>query len=79
MDPETKRLEEITAQIQTWWNSPRFQNVERPYTAKDIAPLRSTIPFDYPSNYQSKKMWKLLKEAQAGKGFHQTYGALDPV
>ncbi|KAL4476584.1 hypothetical protein ABPG72_000743 [Tetrahymena utriculariae] len=79
MDVEGKRLQEITAEIQKWWTTSRWENVERPYQAQDVARLRPTIPMDYPSNYQSKKMWKLLKEAQANKGFHHTFGALDPV
>ena len=79
MDAEGKRIQDITAQIEQWWRSPRFDQVERPYKASDIAPLRSSIPVEYPSNVQSKKMWKLLKEAQATKNFHMTYGALDPV
>jgi isocitrate lyase len=79
MDAEGRRIQDITAQIEQWWASPRFENVERPYKAKDVAPLRSTIHVDYPSNVQSQKMWKLLKEAQANNAFHMTYGALDPV
>lgn len=34
MEDEVKRLERITNEIQTWWSTPRFSNVERPYTAK---------------------------------------------
>jgi isocitrate lyase len=55
--------------------SPRFARVTRPYTAADVVSKRGTIPIQYPSNIQAKKLWALLSEhAKQGTPSH-TYGA----
>lgn len=67
------------AQVQQWWNSPRFARVKRPYTASDVVAKRGTIAIQYPSNIQGRKLWSQLSEhAKRGTVSH-TYGALDPV
>lgn len=76
---ETQRITSLTAEIEAWWKSPRFEGVFRPYRAADVANLRASIPISYPGNYCSKKLFAMLKEAHAKNEFHQTFGALDPV
>ncbi|PFH53926.1 hypothetical protein AMATHDRAFT_72951 [Amanita thiersii Skay4041] len=67
------------AQVEQWWKSPRFTRVKRPYTAADVVSKRGTLPIQYPSGVQAKKLWRLLGEhARHGTPSH-TYGALDPV
>ncbi|KAF5382768.1 hypothetical protein D9615_002937 [Tricholomella constricta] len=67
------------AQVEQWWKSPRFARVKRPYTAAEVVAKRGTLPIQYPSNVQAKKLWGSLTEhAKRGTPSH-TYGALDPV
>lgn len=55
--------------------SPRFARVTRPYTAADVVSKRGTLPIQYPSNVQGKKLFALLSEhAKKGTPSH-TYGA----
>ncbi|KAF9565709.1 isocitrate lyase icl [Agrocybe pediades] len=79
MASEKARFAEEVAQVEQWWKSPRFARVHRPYTAADVVSKRGTLPIQYPSNVQGKKLWALLSEhAKRGTPSH-TYGALDPV
>ncbi|MBY0594904.1 hypothetical protein K4569_00010, partial [Bacillus bingmayongensis] len=67
------------AQVELWWKNPRFARVKRPYTAAQVVSKRGTIPIQYPSNVQGKKLWALLAQhAKKGTPSH-TYGALDTV
>jgi isocitrate lyase len=76
---EDQHLKEVTHEIENWWKLPRWQNVFRPYTASQVAALRPSIKIEYPGNYTAKKLFGMMKEAQANKEFHMTFGALDPV
>lgn len=67
------------AEVERWFQSPRFARVKRPYTAAQVVAKRGTIPVKYPSEIQGKKLFALLSEhAKNGTPSH-TYGALDPV
>ncbi|KAF9013441.1 isocitrate lyase icl [Cyathus striatus] len=79
MSSERAQFAAEVAQVEQWWKSPRFARVKRPYTAADVVSKRGTLPIQYPSNVQAKKLWSLLSEhAKHGTPSH-TYGALDPV
>ncbi|KAG5638248.1 Isocitrate lyase [Sphagnurus paluster] len=79
MSSERAQFAQEVAQVEQWWKSPRFQRVKRPYSAADVVAKRGTLPIQYPSNVQGKKLWGLLSaHAQRGTPSH-TYGALDPV
>ncbi|KAF8073795.1 isocitrate lyase [Lyophyllum atratum] len=85
MSHERAAFAREVAQVEEWWSlsytsrSPRFARVKRPYTAAEVVAKRGTIPLQYPSNIQAKKLWGLLSEhAKRGTPSH-TYGALDPV
>lgn len=55
--------------------SPRFARVKRPYTAAQVVAKRGTIPIQYPSDLQGKKLFALLsRHSQNGTPSH-TYGA----
>ncbi|KAI8622520.1 isocitrate lyase [Chytriomyces sp. MP71] len=69
---------QITA-IKGKWAQPRFANIVRPYSAFDVAVKRGTLPQDYASNTQAKKLWAALKTHHKNKTASRTYGALDPV
>lgn len=66
-------------QIASWWQSDRFKGVVRPYTPEKVASLRETLQQEYPSNFMSKKAWKLFSELHQKGGYSHTFGALDPV
>ncbi|TFK52266.1 isocitrate lyase [Heliocybe sulcata] len=66
-------------EVENWWKNERFSRVKRPYTAAQVVSKRGTIPIQYPSNIQAKKLWAILsKRFKEGTPSH-TYGALDPV
>ncbi|GJE88356.1 isocitrate lyase [Phanerochaete sordida] len=76
---ERAALQAEAAQVAEWWKDYRFRKVKRPYTADQVVSKRGTIPIQYPSNVQAKKLYKLLDEKfKRGEPSH-TYGALDPV
>ena len=54
---------------------PRFNRVKRPYTAAQVVSKRGTLPIEYPSNVQAKKLWGLLSEHWKNRTPSHTYGA----
>ncbi|KAJ7254367.1 isocitrate lyase icl [Mycena haematopus] len=79
MSQERAAFAQEVAQVEKWWKNPRFARVKRPYSAADVVAKRGTLPIQYPSNVQAKKLWATLGEhAKRGTPSH-TYGALDPV
>ncbi|KAF9488944.1 isocitrate lyase [Pleurotus eryngii] len=79
MSQERSAFQTEVAQVELWWKNPRFARVKRPYTAAQVVSKRGTIPIQYPSNIQGKKLWALLADhAKKGTPSH-TYGALDTV
>ena len=41
---EEYQFQDVVASIKNWWASPRWKHQARPYTAEDVARLRSPIP-----------------------------------
>lgn len=76
---EEARFQAEVKSIEQKWASPRYRNVSRPYTARDVAKLRGNIPQQYPSNTQAKKLWSILEKHQANRTCTHTFGALDPI
>lgn len=70
---------ETIVELEQWMSSERFAEVERPYDAQKVLSFRPPVPRKYPAEYQSKKLWKLLRELQSQKKASFTFGALDPV
>ena len=68
-------------EINEWWKSERWVGKCRPYAAKDVAVLRGQreARAKYPADMMSKKLWRMLNEAQREGSFLPTFGALDPV
>ncbi|TFL01861.1 isocitrate lyase icl [Pterulicium gracile] len=79
MSNERAAFQAEVAATEQWFKTPRFAKVKRPYTAAQVVAKRGTIPIQYPSGIQGKKLFKLLENhAKNGTPSH-TYGALDPV
>ncbi|KAI0081566.1 isocitrate lyase [Panus rudis PR-1116 ss-1] len=77
--PEVASFQAEVQAVEQWWKDARFARVKRPYTAADVVSKRGTIPIQYPSNLQAKKLWNILSKRFAEGTPSHTYGALDPV
>ncbi|CAD6589874.1 MAG: hypothetical protein ASARMPREDX12_004060 [Alectoria sarmentosa] len=65
--------------VKQWWASPRFEGIQRPYSAEDVVSKRGTLQQTYPSSLMARKMFNLFKErAAVGEPVH-TLGAIDPI
>ncbi|EFP80154.2 isocitrate lyase [Puccinia graminis f. sp. tritici CRL 75-36-700-3] len=75
------KLGQLTRSIQDWFDSPRFSNTQRSYSAELIATKRGSLPVhqDCYANLQARKLRKLLTDAQQTHQPVLTMGALDPV
>ena len=48
--------------VEQWWSDSRWRYTKRPFTAEQIVTKRGNLAIDYPSNAQSKKLWKTLEK-----------------
>lgn len=76
---EDQQYQAEVASITKWWNSPRFAQTKRVYTAAEIAQKRGTLNMEFPSSKMADKLFALLSEHDKNKTASFTYGALDPV
>ncbi|KAJ1624410.1 isocitrate lyase [Pavlovales sp. CCMP2436] len=65
--------------VDRWWAEPRWENIVRPYTSKDVVALRGSLSQTYASDLMAKKLHATLVECKKTGGHSRTYGALDPV
>ncbi|KAK9376501.1 isocitrate lyase [Lipomyces chichibuensis] len=79
LDAEQKQYEADVVDVEKWWTEPRWRHTKRVYSAEIIVQKRGSIKTEYPSNHQSKKLFKLLEEHDKNKTVSFTFGALDPV
>lgn len=79
-DEEQKVFDKAVTATQTWFDSPRFAGIKRPYTAADVVAKRGTLPVQPPaSSLTADKLFaSLSKHAAEGTQIH-TLGAIDPV
>lgn len=76
---EDELYEQQIKEVETWWNSPRYEGIKRPYSAADVVSKRGSQQQSYPSSVMARKLFNLIKEREAnGKPIH-TMGAIDPV
>jgi hypothetical protein len=59
-DEDQKYLDDVQA-VKAWWKDSRWRYTKRPYTAEQIVAKRGNLKIQYPSNDQSKKLWKILE------------------
>ncbi len=53
--------DEIEEVVQEWDNDPRWQGIERPYSAEEMLKLRGTLRLDYTfATIGAKRLWHLL-------------------
>ncbi|KAI1109005.1 isocitrate lyase [Nemania sp. NC0429] len=65
--------------VKRWWNDPRWRYTRRPFTAEQIVSKRGSLPIQYPSNAQSKKLWNILEHRFKSRDASYTYGCLEPT
>ncbi|PQE23378.1 isocitrate lyase protein [Rutstroemia sp. NJR-2017a WRK4] len=76
---EDALYEQQVKEVQTWWNSSRYEGIKRPYSAADVVSKRGSQQQSYPSSVMARKLFNLIKEREAnGQPIH-TMGAIDPV
>ncbi|PKX92439.1 isocitrate lyase 1 [Aspergillus novofumigatus IBT 16806] len=77
-DEDQKYLDDVQA-VKAWWKDSRWRYTRRPYTAEQIVAKRGNLKIQYPSNDQSKKLWKILESNFEKKVASFTYGCLEPT
>ncbi|KAL1951201.1 hypothetical protein VTO73DRAFT_350 [Trametes versicolor] len=79
-EEETAAFEARVADMETFFNHPRFASLKRPYTAAQVASKQGSFPvLPLPSTLLANKLYSLFEKAHAeGKPVH-TMGAIDPV
>ncbi|KAI1801542.1 isocitrate lyase [Daldinia bambusicola] len=76
---EDALYEQQIKDVETWWASPRYEGIRRPYTPADVVSKRGSQLQNYPSSVMARKLFNLIKEREAkGEPIH-TMGAIDPV
>ena len=64
---------EISALEEKWLNDPRFQGIQRDYTARDVVKLRGTLKIEYTlATYGAQRLWNDLNT----EDYVATFGAL---
>lgn len=61
LDTEEHRFQEEVQLVKQWWKDSRWRYTKRPFTAEQIVAKRGNLKIEYPSNVQSKKLWKILE------------------
>lgn len=80
VEQEAKQFEERCSDMATFFNSPRFSSLKRPYTPADIVAKQGSFPaLPLPSTLLADKLYTLLDSAaKEGRPVH-TIGIVDPV
>jgi len=61
------------AEIEREWDSPRWQEIKRPYSAEDVARLRGTVKIEHTlARLSAERLWELMHE----RPFVSALGAL---
>ncbi|KAE8158821.1 isocitrate lyase [Aspergillus tamarii] len=77
-DEDKKYLDDVQA-VKAWWTDSRWRHTKRPFSAEQIVAKRGNLKIEYPSNAQSKKLWKILESNFENKVASFTYGCLEPT
>lgn len=78
-EAEDALFEEQVKAVKAWWETPRYKDIKRPYTAEDVVLRRGTLQQTYPSSLLARKLFNIFEERAAkGEPVH-TMGVVDPV
>lgn len=80
LDVEQAEFDARVAEVQSFFDQPRFSTLKRPYTAAQVASKQGSLPvLPLQSTLLADKLYRLFEErAKEGKPVH-TMGAIDPV
>jgi isocitrate lyase len=80
-DPEMAAFTGRVAVTQEYMMQPRFQYVNRPYSAADVARFQGSMtnPTTYAAESMSQKLYGMLRVLQKEGKCSHTFGALDPI
>ena len=62
VDIEEQQYQADVQAVKQWWKDSRWRYTKRPYTAEEIVAKRGNLKWEYPSNVQSKKLWRVFEE-----------------
>lgn len=62
LDREDQIYQDDVKAVKQWWSDSRWRFTKRPFTAEQIVAKRGNLKIQYPSNVQSKKLWKIVEE-----------------
>jgi isocitrate lyase len=62
LDAEERQYQAEVDEVKQWWTDSRWRYTKRPFTAEQIVAKRGTLKIEYPSNAQSKKLWKTVEQ-----------------
>ncbi|KAK0106721.1 isocitrate lyase 1 [Cadophora gregata f. sp. sojae] len=79
VNTEEKQFLDEVAAVKQWWTDSRWRYTKRPFTAEQIVAKRGNLKIEYPSNTQSKKLWKILEGRFKTQDASYTYGCLEPT
>ncbi|PVH75012.1 isocitrate lyase-like protein [Cadophora sp. DSE1049] len=79
VNTEEKQFLDEVAAVKQWWSDSRWRYTKRPFTAEQIVAKRGNLKIEYPSNTQSKKLWKILEGRFKTQDASFTYGCLEPT
>lgn len=79
MSAEDQQFAATVAQIEQWWQSPRFKFTKRPYDARKVASFRNSIMTEPLSNFTAKKLYDIMRTRFNERKYVHTFGCLDPV
>lgn len=70
-EPEDALYQQQIKEVETWWSTPRYAGIKRPYTAADVVSKRGSLQQSYPSSLMARKLWNLVQEKlSAGEPIH---------
>jgi len=68
---EDALYEQQLKDVETWWASPRYEGIKRPYSAADVVSKRGSQMQSYPSSVMARKLFNLIKQREAaGEPIH---------
>ncbi|RDA87161.1 hypothetical protein CP532_4293 [Ophiocordyceps camponoti-leonardi (nom. inval.)] len=76
---EDEAYEKEVKAVESWWRRDRWRHTRRPFSAEQIVNKRGSLPIEYPSDVQAKKLWAILETRFANKDASYTYGCLEPT
>jgi isocitrate lyase len=68
---EDALYEQQIEDVKSWWASPRYEGIKRPYSVADVVSKRGSQMQSYPSSVMARKLFNLIKEREAkGEPIH---------